>query len=737
MNTKPIGRREFLIGAGVIVASGASLIQGPPATAAIVVDEGSSDWRRLLADEYIGVGALSVRPLQEGIELWEAAGGGYMVVEAARQTLLEAAPGSPSPFAGVTGNLAYGGPGKYYTHDARRAVDLMTGQSETSAELLAATRDVIDVTRERLVVSSMDAAAISALIALSASGLLAVLFAAYALCIQAVIRRRRAVLSLASARGAAPRQVRVVMMAEALGIVIPGSVVGIALAAVVLPESVGLAGWLAPVVVALVPVALAGILTSTTALRDGRDDLGSRWGGTTRWVTEVAVVALAGAALLLLQRRGLVASSAAVGIDPLLSAVPVLLAVGAGLLVLRVYPAPLRAVHRAVQRRRAPAASVGSARAVREPAVGLIGTLALITGISIAVFTTVMISTVDRGLEQSARDQLGADIQITAHDLPASLVTALSDLPDIGTAVSLVSVSGVEFADESGFDEVSVVLADTQALHEVRPDIPALGGTVDGKLPILVSSDWAQRIDGAQLSLVNSPAHLVGVIDAGALPGMSRHWVLVDVGALDELGLAGQVPRRVLASLVPGADAAYAVESASALVIANQPEGFTETVRVDDAPTLLAKIRAAPVTAGLETALLVVSGLTLLLTMLIVVLAALTAAARRNRVVGVLRILGMSPRDIRSLIAWEFAPVAISAVVIGSALGIGLPFLVTAVLDLRGFVGGNSPPQPVLDPLWIVGAIAAFVAAVVCAVLVATAAGRRFAPAGVLKMGEG
>jgi hypothetical protein len=161
MNTKPIGRREFLIGAGVIVASGASLIQGPPATAAIVVDEGSSDWRRLLADEYIGVGALSVRPLQEGIELWEAAGGGYMVVEAARQTLLEAAPGSPSPFAGVTGNLAYGGPGKYYTHDARRAVDLMTGQSETSAELLAATRDVIDVTRERLVVSSMDAAAIS------------------------------------------------------------------------------------------------------------------------------------------------------------------------------------------------------------------------------------------------------------------------------------------------------------------------------------------------------------------------------------------------------------------------------------------------------------------------------------------------------------------------------------------------------------------------------------------------
>jgi putative ABC transport system permease protein len=103
----------------------------------------------------------------------------------------------------------------------------------------------------------------------------------------------------------------------------------------------------------------------------------------------------------------------------------------------------------------------------------------------------------------------------------------------------------------------------------------------------------------------------------------------------------------------------------------------------------------------------------------------------------VLRILGMSPSQIRSLVAWEFAPVALSAVLVGSALGLGLPYLVTAVLDLRAFVGGNAPPQPVLEPLWIVGAIAAFGLAVVAAVLVATAAGRRLAPAGVLKMGEG
>ena len=218
---------------------------------------------------------------------------------------------------------------------------------------------------------------------------------------------------------------------------------------------------------------------------------------------------------------------------------------------------------------------------------------------------------------------------------------------------------------------------------------------------------------------------------------MSRHWLLVDVSALDELGVSGQVPRRILAGLTPGADSADVVRDATALVTAEQPESSVQSVRVFDAQSLLASTRAAPITAGLETSLVVVSISTLLLTMLIVTLAALTAATRRNRVVGVLRVLGMTSRDIRSLVAWEFAPVAISAVVVGSALGLALPFLVTAVLDLRGFIGGNSPPQPALEPLWIVAAVVAFVVAVIGAVLVATAAGRRLAPAGVLKMGEG
>ena len=96
----------------------------------------------------------------------------------------------------------------------------------------------------------------------------------------------------------------------------------------------------------------------------------------------------------------------------------------------------------------------------------------------------------------------------------------------------------------------------------------------------------------------------------------------------------------------------------------------------------------------------------------------------------------MTPTQVRGLVVWEFAPVAVVSLLVGTAVGLALPFIVTAVLDLRAFFGGTALPQPVLEPVWIVGAVAAYALAIVTAVLIASALGRRFAPASTLKMGE-
>lgn len=590
--------------------------------------------------------------------------------------------------------------------------------------------DVLDKTEASV-------AAISALIALSASGLLGVLVATYALSIQALIRQRRSALNLASARGASNGQLRGVMVLEAALISLPGAAIAIGVAAALVPERVAIEGWIAPVVLAVIPVVLAAVLVSPGSLREARQDIAVRSRSRLRWVLEASVAGAAVIALVLLQRRGLVASSDVVGIDPLLAATPVLLAASIGLLALRLYPIPLRAVRRMVRRRAAPVAEVGSARAVREPAIGAIATLALVIGVSIVVFSTIMIGTIGTSLQHAAEDFVGADVQVNAHDLPDTLVEEIRALPGVSGAVALAYRANVVLTDEAGDTRIGVLLADPDDLAAVRPDLPALGAATDTPLPMLVSESLDERLQGTRISLVDSPAAPVGVISDTSIPGMLERWVIVDRAAAAELGLSGQAPTRMLIDLADdGTAGADTVDAITAAVLGAQPDQFVGSVRIVDVNSELGKTRSAPITAGLEAALVIVTTATLLLTMLVVALAAAASAVSRNRVVGVLRILGMNPRQVRALVAWEFGPVAVASLLVGTALGIALPFLVTAVLDLRGFFGGYELPTPTLNPAWIAIAVGVYALAVVAAVLVATALGRRFAPASTLKMGE-
>ena len=577
-------------------------------------------------------------------------------------------------------------------------------------------------------------AAMTALVALSASGLFGVLVATYALSIQTLVRRRRFSLSLASARGASFGQLRGVMVIESALIAVPGAVVAMAAAAIVLPERVGIDGWLAPVTLALIPIALAAILVSPGSLRESRQDISVRSKSRFRWIAEAVLAGAAIVALVLLQRRGLVASSD-VGVDPLLAATPLLLAAAIGLLALRVFPIPLRAVRALVRGRVAPVAEVGSARAIREPAISAIAALALIVGVSIVLFSTIMISTVGASIERAAAETVGADARVNAHDLPDSLLEEIRGLPEVTAAAALTVPDNLNLTDEAGTTSVRVLLVDPAALAAVRPDLRDLGPATDSPTPILVSQALSEILRGTKMQLGEVAVQQTGVVSDASIPGMTGKWLIVDEAVADELGLPGETPTSILIGL----DDDYSGSTMSAIqeaVLAVQPQQFVGSARFFDVRTELALRRAAPTTSGVEGALVITAGATLLLTLLIVALAAAASAASRNRVVGVLRVIGMTPRQVRALVAWEFGPVAIAALLVGTGIGIGLPYLVTAVIDLRGFFGGTTLPEPSLVPLWIVSAVGTFAVTVVAAILVAAALGRRFAPASTLKMGE-
>ena len=587
--------------------------------------------------------------------------------------------------------------------------------------------DVIEVVQSKV-------AAISALIALSASGLVGVLVATYALSIQTLVRRRRFSLSLASARGASLRQLRGVMVVEAALIVAPGAAIAVAAAALLVPERVGVDGWLAPIGLALIPIALAAILVSPGSLRASRHDLSVRSNSPIRWILEATIAGAAVIALVLLQRRGLVASSE-VGVDLLLAATPLLLAASIGFLALRVLPIPLRAVRGVVRRRTVPVAEVGSARAIREPAIGAIASLALIVGVSIVVFSTIMISTVGGSIQRAAAEVVGADARVDAHDLPDALVDQIRSLPDVSTAAALTIRENVVLTDEAGTTRVRVVLVDPAELAAVRPDLPELAPSSASTEPVLVSQSLADILQGTEVRLGDVPVQPVGVVSDVAIPGLSDDWLVIDRAAAGDLALAGNVRSRVLIDLADTYGSA-SIEAIRSTVLSAQPERYVGSVRVYDVRSELAERRAAPTTSGLESSLILIAGAALVFTMLIVALAAAASAASRNRVTGVLRILGMTPRQIRGLVAWEFGPVALAALLVGTALGVGLPYLVTAVVDLRGFFGGATPPAPLLLPAWIAAAVGVYALTILATVLIAAALGRRFAPASTLKMGE-
>ncbi|MBX9471669.1 FtsX-like permease family protein [Microcella sp.] len=581
--------------------------------------------------------------------------------------------------------------------------------------------------------SSMRIAAMSALIALSVSGLAGVLIAVFALGVRAVLGRRDAALRLAAARGAGELQLRGAMVLESLLLSVPAALLGVAIAVVVIPDDRGLVPALLPATVALVPAVLVGALTNARPLARRRREVMTARASRARVIAELGVVGLAALALLLLSRRGLAGPSTVVGIDPLLSATPLLLAVVACLAALRLYPLVLSAMQRSVRRRGGATAVFGASRAQRDPALGFAPALALIVGVSIVVFSTVMISTVQSALVQRAAEEVGADVRVQAASIDDDTLDALLELEGVTAAVSVATTIEVPFVVGDNDRVVRVVVADTAALAAVRDDLPELPAA-DQRIPVVLSADRSLVESGTSAILGDASVVIVEIVDGVDLPGIGRDWILVDIESADELGV--DFPAASLALLTVDDAERSADVAALALDIVDraQPESGVATARAGDITTAAAEART-PTVEGLEIALVIAAVASLGLMLVAIVLATASVAASRNRLLGVLRVIGMSSSQLRRVQAWELGPLAGVALAVGTVLGLTLPALITSVLDLRAFVGGTAVVSAVIEPSAVLLVLAVFVAIVVVASFIALALGRRLAPAGILTMG--
>lgn len=585
------------------------------------------------------------------------------------------------------------------------------------------------------------AATATAVLVMVASGPIGVAIAALWLLSRLIMLRRRDTLALGSARGASDAQLRLSQALQILLLSVPAAAIGCAVGYALFPSSASpIALWFATAV-AVVPPILIMIAASPRSLRATRGDLDPRARGRYRWVLEIIVFALTALSVYLLLQRGLTTNAGTIGVDPLLAATPLLLSLSAGLIVLRLYPLPLLGFARSVKRNKGIVAFLGANRSIRDPAAGLAPVLAMVVGLAVAVFSGVLLGTVTGGVGTAAHSTVGADLRIDSPILDQKQLDEIAAVDGVEESVSLYQYSRLQNLSVEENLSVPVMVADTAALSRVQEGVPGAARidvdmtkpvAVDGgddRIPVLLSPDLAAQYTIGDDSTFGDD-DIVSAGDPGTSPSLSgvADWVLIDQAQSDQFGIYKFLPRITLLRLDPGADIAAVKAELSRIV---GPDATIQSPA--DAAALL---NGSPVSGGLQLALLALIVIVALLCAGTVVLALMISGPARERLLALLRTLGLTRSQSRGITGWEIGPTAIVAIVTGCILGAALPLIVLAGVDLRPFTGGVMQPVITLDPVLLGIVVGGFALLVVVATAIAMAAARRVSLARSLRTSE-
>ncbi|MFE5341042.1 FtsX-like permease family protein [Isoptericola sp. NPDC056578] len=569
-----------------------------------------------------------------------------------------------------------------------------------------------------------------ALLAVLVVGPLGALGAVVVLAARLVVERRRSALAVLLARGATGTRLRLLTATEGLAVSLPAAVVGVLLGLLVRPGAVTGTQLLWAAAAALAPAVAAAAVTVPRTLRAERRDLAAGTGGPWRRTAELAVIGVAALAAVLLARRGVVGGAGDGGVDPLVAATPLLVAAAAALVAVRVIPLLARGLERLLSRRRDLVPFLGAARATRAPAGGVVPALALVLAVSVGASSAVLLSTVDAGVARQAHVELGADLRVSGPALGEEDVATLRGVDGVAAVATAARVPETAHlrSPDGKTRSVQVVAVDAADLAAVQAGVPdaspavaeLVQPTADGALPVLALRvpDVAAGTTGLVLDLQDESADVVVAGASDQVPGVidAPSTLVLDAGVLaGPLDYATE-PRTALVALDDGAEPAR---------VAAALRDAVPGAAVDDRTTVAAELLESPAARGIATGARVSVALAGVLVALTVALTLVLAAPDRERLLAVLRSMGVRRSESRGLVAWEVAPWALGALVVGALVGVVVPALLRARVDLTALTGGGPQPALTVDPVLAVGGVVGFVATVVVGAVLATVAGRR------------
>ncbi|RDG36539.1 ABC transporter permease, partial [Streptomyces corynorhini] len=316
-----------------------------------------------------------------------------------------------------------------------------TGLGAVVASHLA-TRDTI---AHVVVVAAFGTGSVAAVVLAMAGGLIAA--------------GRAAELALLRSRGGSLPGIAGRLLAETAVVALPAAGAGLLLAVLVvrgdavrlMPAVYG-ACAVAVIACAALPVRAVLPLRGARAPRD-RDDFATARPSRRRTVAELTLLLLAVASVVTLRRRGTSDSSGGAG-DLLVSAAPVLVALIAALVLVRLYPLPLRYAARPVARLRGAVGFLALARAGRSSSTATVAPLlALLIALTTAAFGGSVLAGITDARDRVALLAVGADARIArpgeAAPLPAGAEEAVRRVTGVRevAAVRIEAAAQPEAAD--------------------------------------------------------------------------------------------------------------------------------------------------------------------------------------------------------------------------------------------------------------------------------------------------
>jgi putative ABC transport system permease protein len=589
----------------------------------------------------------------------------------------------------------------------RMETDFVTGGSELSRPGSVVMRSGLLALIERY---QAERSSTEAVLSIAAIGPFALAGGALGMVAILLITRRRRTLALARGRGASGRLVLGAELWEATVLTGAAALVGLVAALLVVPGRASAASPLLALGVAGAATALLVGATMPLALRPlgqlERDDPPALRVSPRRLVIEMTVVGIAVAGTLLLRQRGLTVggSGSIVRFDPLLAAVPVLAGIAVGIIAMRLYPLPIRAFGWLAARRRDLVPVLGLRTVGRHPAAANLPLLVLMLTAAFGAFSSVIVTSIDRGQVAASWENVGADYRIEQINQQA-----------LGTRFDPNAVPGVEAVAPGMIDTTAEFTSTTgQRASIVFESIePAGYAAVSAGAPI--DATWPDPFLDTPPATPGTPGAPIPAILSRRLPVGSASLRVGDQFGVTVGGQLMTFEAVATRADFPGitADVTFViapfnwVQAAylnppfrpSALWIrapADSAEALAAAVRRDAASARIvsrhhqyADLHDAPLVAaigdGFTLALVVAAAYTAL-----TIIGALTlSAARRTQDLAFLRTLGVTGRQALGLTVMEHGPPVLLALFPGIALGIAVAALLEPGLGLAAFVGSE------------------------------------------------